>query len=122
VKPEVSSLDYANSLQIQGYTVPDLYPAGGVGDGLADGQSFAIAGLMDNRVTGTIGENSLDRGRPGVLGKLFQSKSFRGAKTSCSWSTPTIVKPLNPGQAPHGPVFHSFLDQIMRANRRSRLK
>jgi len=112
VKPEVSSLDYANSLQIQGYTVPGLSTRRVESEmDLADGQSFAIAGLMDNRVTEQL-EKIPWIGDVPVLGKLFQSKSFQRSKDELLVVvTPTIVKPLNPGQAPHGPVFPiPFLD------------
>jgi pilus assembly protein CpaC len=112
VKPEVSSLDYANSLQIQGYTVPGLSTRRVESEmDLADGQSFAIAGLMDNRVTEQL-EKIPWIGDVPVLGKLFQSKSFQRSKDELLVVvTPTIVKPLNPGQVPHGPVFPiPFLD------------
>lgn len=112
VKPEVSSLDYANSLQIQGYTVPGLTTRRVESEmDLADGQSFAIAGLMDNRVTEQL-EKIPWIGDVPVLGKLFQSKSFQRSKDELLVVvTPTIVKPLNPGSVPHGPVFSiPFLD------------
>ena len=112
VKPEVSSLDYANSLQIQGYTVPGLSTRRVESEmDLADGQSFAIAGLMDNRVTEQL-EKIPWIGDVPVLGKLFQSKSFQRSKDELLVVvTPTIVKPLNPGSVPHGPVFPiPFLD------------
>jgi len=112
VKPEVSSLDYANSLQIQGYTVPGLTTRRVESEmDLADGQSFAIAGLMDNRVTEQL-EKIPWIGDVPILGKLFQSKSFQRSKDELLVVvTPTIVKPLNPGQVPHGPVFPiPFLD------------
>jgi pilus assembly protein CpaC len=112
VKPEVSSLDYANSLQIQGYTVPGISTRRVESEmDLADGQSFAIAGLMDNRVTEQL-EKIPWIGDVPVLGKLFQSKSFQRSKDELLVVvTPTIVKPLNPGQVPHGPVFPiPFLD------------
>jgi len=112
VKPEVSSLDYANALRLQGYTVPALTTRRVESEmNLADGQSFAIAGLVDNRVT-----QQLDKipwiGDVPVLGKLFQSKSFQRNKDELLVVvTPIIVKPLNPGQEPHGPVFPiPFLD------------
>jgi pilus assembly protein CpaC len=52
VKPEVSSLDFTNALQFQGFVVPALSTRRMESEmDLADGQSFAIAGLIDNRVT-----------------------------------------------------------------------
>jgi len=112
VKPEVSSLDYANALQIQGYVIPALSTRRVESEmELADGQSFAIAGLMDNRVI-----EQLERipwiGDVPVLGKLFQSKSFNRSKDELLVVvTPTIVKPFDPGHAPAGPAFPiPFLD------------
>jgi len=112
VKPEVSSLDYTNALTLQGYTVPALSTRRVESEmDLADGQSFAIAGLVDNRVI-----EQLDKipwiGDVPVLGKLFQSKSFQRSKDELLVVvTPMIVKPLNHGQEPHGPVFPiPFLD------------
>jgi len=112
VKPEVSSLDYTNALQIQGYAVPGLTTRRVESEmELADGQSFAIAGLMDNRVTEEL-EKIPWIGDVPVLGKLFQSKSFRRSKDELLVVvTPTIVKPLNPAEAPLGPKFPiPFLD------------
>src|SRR5215831_13738387 len=96
VKPEVSSLDYTNSLQIQGYTVPGISTRRVESEmDLADGQSFAIAGLMDNRVTEQL-EKIPWIGDVPILGKLFQSKSLRRNKDELLVVvTPTIVKPLN---------------------------
>jgi pilus assembly protein CpaC len=112
VKPEVSSLDYTNALQLQGYLIPALSTRRVESEmDLADGQSFAIAGLLDNRVT-----QQLDKipwiGDLPVLGKLFQSKSFQRSKDELLvLVTPTIVKPFDPGHVPNRPVFPiPFLD------------
>src|SRR5438128_7545017 len=52
VAPEVSTLDFANALTISGFTVPALSTRRAETEfELQDGQSFVIAGLMDNRVT-----------------------------------------------------------------------
>ena len=52
VKPEVSSLDFTNALTIQGFFIPALSTRRVESEmDLRDGQSFAIAGLLDNRVT-----------------------------------------------------------------------
>lgn len=112
VKPEVSSLDYANALQIQGYVVPALSTRKVESDMvLADGQSFAIAGLMDNRVTQELSKIPWIGDVP-ILGKLFQSKSFNRSKDELLVVvTPVVVHPLTPGQVPKGPAFPiPFLD------------
>ncbi len=52
VTPEVSSLDYANGLSISGYSVPGLATRRVQTEiELEDGQSFVIAGLLNNQVT-----------------------------------------------------------------------
>ncbi len=52
VAPEVSTLDFANALTISGFTVPALSTRKAETEfELMDGQSFVIAGLIDNRVT-----------------------------------------------------------------------
>lgn len=113
VKPEVSSLDYTNALQFEGFTIPALSTRRMESEmDLADGQSFAMAGLMDNRVTEQL-EKIPWIGDVPVLGNLFKSKSFQRSKDELLVVvTPIIVKPSNPGQEPHGPNFPvPFLDQ-----------
>jgi pilus assembly protein CpaC len=75
VVPEVSTLDFANALSISGFTVPALSTRRAETEfEIQDGQSFVIAGLMDNRVT------NLYNKIPGlgdipILGNFFKSKS-----------------------------------------------
>jgi len=77
VAPEVSTLDFSNALTISGTTIPALSTRRAETEfELQDGQSFVIAGLMDNRVT------SLMNKVPGlgdlpILGNLFRSKSYQ---------------------------------------------
>jgi pilus assembly protein CpaC len=75
VAPSVSALDFANALTISGFTVPALSTRKAETEfELQDGQSFVIAGLIDNRVT------DLYSKLPGlgdipILGNFFRSKS-----------------------------------------------
>ncbi len=75
VAPAVSTLDFANALTISGFTIPALSTRKAETEfELQDGQSFVIAGLMDNRVT------DLYNKIPGlgdipILGNFFKSKS-----------------------------------------------
>ncbi len=106
VQPEVSSLDFTNALTLQGFTVPALSTRRASSEmELADGQSFAMAGLMDNRVT-----NILDKvpglGDIPILGKLFQSWSKQKSTDELLVVvTPHIVQPLTAANMPKGPVF-----------------
>jgi len=75
VAPEVSALDFANSLTVNGTTIPALTTRKAETEfELQDGQSFVIAGLMDNRVT-DIYNKFPGLGDIPILGNFFRSKS-----------------------------------------------
>jgi pilus assembly protein CpaC len=106
VSPEVSSLDFANALTISGFTIPALSTRRIVSEmDLKDGQSFAIAGLLDNRDTEIL-EKVPGIGDIPILGKLFQSRSVTKSRNELLVIvTPLLVHPLDPGQVPAGPEF-----------------
>jgi pilus assembly protein CpaC len=113
VAPEVSALDFTNAVTLSGFLIPALTTRRAETDvELKDGQSFAIAGLLDNRVQ-KIHSKIPWLGDVPVLGKLFQSENFTKGKTELLvMVTPHIVKPLEPGQAAPLPSFPApFLDQ-----------
>jgi pilus assembly protein CpaC len=95
VKPEVSSLDFTNALTLQGFVIPALATNRVESEmNLTDGQSFAIAGLMDNRVTEQL-QKVPGIGDIPILGKLFQSRSVNKSKNELIVVvTPHIVHPL----------------------------
>lgn len=99
VKPEVSSLDFTNALTLQGFVIPALATNRVESDmSLTDGQSFAIAGLMDNRVTEQM-QKIPGIGDIPILGKLFTSKTLNRSKNELVIVvTPHIVHPLPQGQ------------------------
>jgi pilus assembly protein CpaC len=77
VAPEVSTLDFANALTISGFTVPALSTRKAETEfELQDGQSFVIAGLIDNRVT-DIWNKVPGLGDIPILGNFFKSKSLQ---------------------------------------------
>ncbi len=99
VEPEVSSLDFANGLVFQGFTIPALASRRVQSEiELDSGQSFAIAGLLDNRVTEELSKI------PGLaeiplLGKLFQSRRLTKNNTELLvMVTPEIVRPIPEGR------------------------
>jgi pilus assembly protein CpaC len=75
VAPAVSTLDFANALTISGFTVPALSTRKAETEfELQDGQSFVIAGLMDNRVTDLYSKVP-GLGDIPILGNFFKSKN-----------------------------------------------
>jgi pilus assembly protein CpaC len=97
VAPEVSSLDYANAVTLQGFTIPALSQRRAETEViLKDGESFAIAGLIDNRVIETLSKVP-GLGDLPVLGKLFRSRSTQKSTDELLVVvTPHFVKPLSP--------------------------
>jgi pilus assembly protein CpaC len=106
VAPEVSSLDFTNSLTIQGFTIPALSTRRSETEiELKDGQSFAIAGLIDNRLT-EIASKIPILGDVPIIGHLFRTRSENKTNSELLvMVTPKIVKPLPPGQVPPLPAF-----------------
>ncbi len=77
VAPEVSTLDFADALTISGFTIPALSTRKAETEfELRDGQSFVIAGLIDNRVT-DIWNKVPGLGDIPILGAFFKSKSLQ---------------------------------------------
>jgi pilus assembly protein CpaC len=112
VNPEVSSLDFGNAVTLSGFLIPALTTRRADTEVLLrDGQSFAIAGLMDNRLTKVANKIPWLSDVP-FLGKLFQSTEFRKSNSELLvMVTPKLVKPLEPGQTHPLPGFPApFLD------------
>ncbi|HEX4136290.1 MAG TPA: pilus assembly protein N-terminal domain-containing protein [Bryobacteraceae bacterium] len=99
VMPEVSSLDFANALVISGTTIPALDTRRVDTEvELQSGQSFAIAGLLDNQTTETLSKIP-GLGNIPVLGKLFTSKAINKSNSELLVIiTPELVAPLPEGQ------------------------
>lgn len=106
VAPEVSSLDFTNAVTLQGFTIPALSTRRVESEmDLRDGQTFAIAGLIDNQVQQQL-EKIPGIGDIPILGNLFKSHSTTKSRDELLVIvTPRIVQPLSPGQVPPGPNF-----------------
>lgn len=96
VQPIISELDFSTSTTIAGSVVPGtLVRSASTVIELADGQSFAIAGILQETAKENVSKY------PGVgdipiLGALFKSKSFQKQETELIIIvTPHLVKPLN---------------------------
>jgi pilus assembly protein CpaC len=114
VKPEVSSLDFANAVSFNGFTIPALSTRRTETTiELGDGQSFVISGLIDNRVTETVAKIPGLSALP-VLGNLFKSRDLTKNKTELIVIvTPEITMPLQPGESKPGPAMpRDFLTPI----------
>lgn len=96
IAPEVSSLDYGNSVTISGFTVPALSTRRAeTAVELKDGQSFGIAGLLDTNTTIQLSKIPGIGDIP-ILGELFRSHNKNLAHSELLVVvTPTIVDPLN---------------------------
>jgi pilus assembly protein CpaC len=98
VAPEVSTLDFANALTISGFTVPALSTRKAETEfELQDGQSFVIAGLIDNRVT-DIYNKIPGLGDIPILGNLFRSKSLQ--KNNSELMVLCTVRRISPNTEP----------------------
>jgi pilus assembly protein CpaC len=103
VAPEVSTLDFANALTISGFTVPALSTRKAETEfEVQDGQSFVIAGLMDNRIT-DIYNKIPGLGDIPILGNFFRSKSLQ--KSNSELMVLCTVKRVSPTtETPTGPT------------------
>jgi pilus assembly protein CpaC len=99
VAPEVSSLDFSNAVTLQGFTIPALAQRRAETEVLLkDGESFAIAGLINNQVTEVMNKVPGFGDIP-VLGKLFRSRSTQKSNDELLVViTPHFVKPLSPDE------------------------
>jgi pilus assembly protein CpaC len=97
VAPEVSSLDFSNAVTLQGFTIPALAQRRAETEViLKDGESFAIAGLINNQVTEVLDKIAILGDIP-ILGKLFRSRSTQKSRDELLVViTPHFVKALSP--------------------------
>ena len=105
VKPEVSALDYNNGITLSGFRVPALTTRRAETEvELRDGQSFAIAGLLNNVSQINRQEVPWIRSVP-IIGNFFKSKSDNAQRTELMvLITPRLVRPLDPDEVPPLPT------------------
>ena len=96
VRPEVSQLDYSNAVTVGGAQVPGLTTRRTETTvELGSGQSFMIAGLLQNNHNNSI-EKTPGMGDVPILGALFRSNGFQRNETELVIViTPYLVKPVN---------------------------
>lgn len=101
ISPEVSELDFANGLNSQGLVVPAILTRKAkTMIELKDGQSFVIAGLIQDNIRESIAKYPILGDIP-ILGTLFRSSSFQKNETELIiLVTPHLVKPLDKTKQP----------------------
>jgi len=93
VKPEVSTLDYANGVSLSGFRIPALSTRRTETElELRNGQTFAIAGLMNNQMTSTL-QKIPGIGDIPILGQLFKSRQANKAQTELVVMITPIILP-----------------------------
>lgn len=105
VRPEVSSLDFSNGLTLQGFRIPALITRYVETDvELRDGQTFAVAGLLNNLTQVDSSAIPILSKIP-IIGNFFRSKADRGEQTELMvLITPRLVRPLDPDEVPALPT------------------
>jgi pilus assembly protein CpaC len=104
VAPEVSTLDFNNGVTLEGFRIPALITRRAETDvELRDGQSFAIAGLLQNTTQETGSAIPWLSSIP-IVGNFFKSKSDQKSQTELMvLITPQLVRPLEPDEVPRLP-------------------
>ena len=98
VRPEVSTLDFANAVVLSGFRIPALSTRRTETElELRDGQTFAIAGLLNNSLNSTL-QKIPGIGDIPILGQLFRSKAAQKDRTELVvMITPQILRNDSPG-------------------------
>jgi pilus assembly protein CpaC len=106
VRPEVSELDFNNGITLDGFRIPALQTRRAETEvELRDGQSFAVAGLIDNTAQIDSAAIPLPSQVP-IIGHLFRSKADRKERTELLvLITPRLVRALNPDEVPPLPTL-----------------
>jgi pilus assembly protein CpaC len=101
LEPEVSTIDFSNGVKFDGFLIPALRTRRAkTAVELRDGQSFALAGLLDNTETKSLSQVPVLGDIP-ILGALFKSKSFQKNETELMFIvTAQLVKPMNRDDLP----------------------
>jgi pilus assembly protein CpaC len=114
VKPEVSSLDFNNSVVLAGFRIPALQTRRTETElELRNGQTFAIAGLMNNTMLQSL-QKIPGLGDIPILGYLFRSKAAEKNQTELVvMITPEILPNDSRGVTPNLPrTPERFMDPL----------
>jgi pilus assembly protein CpaC len=114
IKPEVSTLDYGNAVVLNGFRIPALSTRRTETElELRDGQTFAVAGLMNNQMQSTL-QKIPGIGDIPILGHLFRSRAAQKNQTELVvMITPEILRENSPGVTTDLPrIPESFLPPL----------
>jgi pilus assembly protein CpaC len=94
--PEVSTLDYGNSVNVSGFTIPALSTRRAETEvEILDGETFVVSGLLDHRTTELMSKVP-GIGNVPILGALFRSKNFNHSVVELViLVTASVVDPLD---------------------------
>ncbi len=110
---EVSTIDTANSVTLDGFQIPGLATRKAETDvELSEGQSFVVAGLLNNQEQDQFAKIPVLSSLP-IFGSLFKNKQETKSRTDLLLVvTPEITQPLNPGQVPSIYMPRDFLVRL----------
>jgi pilus assembly protein CpaC len=114
VRPEVSTLDFANGVVLSGFRIPALSTRRTETElELRHGQTFAIAGLLNNQINSTM-QKIPGIGDIPILGYLFRSRAAQKDQTELVvMITPEILAENSPGVTTQLPrIQERFMDPI----------
>ena len=108
---EVSELDFTNAVVLTGFRIPSLKSRKAESSlQLGDGQTFALAGLIDNKISKQVSKIPLLGDIP-ILGALFRSTRYQEEETELVvMVTPTIIRPYEKGKVPELPTDKVKID------------
>jgi pilus assembly protein CpaC len=105
IAQEVSELDFTNAVVLTGFRIPALKSRKAESSvQLADGQSFVLAGLIDNKISKQVTKLPLLGDIP-ILGTLFRSTRYQNNETELMvMVTPRLVRPMEAANLPKLPT------------------
>jgi pilus assembly protein CpaC len=114
LRQEVSTIDTSNGVTLQGFSIPALATRRAQTNvELAEGQTFVVAGLLDNRENNAFTKLPFISSIP-VLGALFKSKIESKSSTELVvLVTPEVTEALGPNDPKPQPYFpRDFIKRI----------
>jgi pilus assembly protein CpaC len=105
IEPEVSQIDPTNAVRVGGVEIPSLIVRrANTTIELRDGQSFAVAGLLQS--INEVNQSQLPWiGNIPILGALFRSAAYQKKETDLVIIvTPRLVRPMRPGDLVRTPL------------------